>query len=86
MHMPSIWGILIVAVLVFIFFGGKGKLSGAMEDLAKGIKGFKKGMADENAVPPAATPPSAPVEPPRMIQDKSQTPAQQTRESRVDVP
>lgn len=46
----SIWHILIVVVVVFLLFG-KGRVSGVMEDLAKGIKGFKKGMADDD-VPP----------------------------------
>ena len=48
----SIWHILVVAVVVFLLFG-KGRVSGLMEDLGKGIKGFKKGMADDDIVPPA---------------------------------
>ncbi len=47
----SIWHILVVVLVVFLLFG-KGKISGVMEDLAKGIKSFKKGMADDDAVPP----------------------------------
>ena len=43
---PSIWQILIVAVLVVLLFG-RGKISGLMGDVAKGIKSFKKGMAEE---------------------------------------
>ena len=43
---PSIWQILIVAVLVVLLFG-RGKISGVMGDVAKGIKSFKKGMADD---------------------------------------
>ena len=38
-------GIIIIAILVVILFG-KGKISSIMGDLAKGIKSFKKGMAD----------------------------------------
>jgi sec-independent protein translocase protein TatA len=49
MHMPSIWGILIVLLLAFILFGRPGRLSGFMEDLGKGIKGFRKGLGDEEA-------------------------------------
>ena len=45
---PSIWQILIVAVLVVLLFG-RGKISGVMGDVAKGIKSFKKGMADDDA-------------------------------------
>ena len=43
---PSIWQILIVVLLVVVLFG-RGKISGLMGDVAKGIKSFKKGMADD---------------------------------------
>ena len=43
---PSFWQILIVAVLVVLLFG-RGKISGLMGDVAKGIKSFKKGMAED---------------------------------------
>ena len=46
----SIWHILVVVVVVFLLFG-KGRVSGLMEDLGKGIKSFKKGMADDDAAP-----------------------------------
>jgi sec-independent protein translocase protein TatA len=48
----SIWHILVVAIVVFLLFG-RGRVSGFMEDLAKGIKSFKKGMADDDVTPPA---------------------------------
>ncbi|CAA9353741.1 MAG: Twin-arginine translocation protein TatA [uncultured Microvirga sp.] len=48
----SIWHWLVVGVIVMLLFG-RGKLSELMGDAAKGIKAFKKGMADEDA--PAAT-------------------------------
>lgn len=44
---PSIWQILIVVLLILLFFGA-GRLPRIMEDLAKGIKSFKKGMSDED--------------------------------------
>lgn len=47
----SIWHILVVVIVVFLLFG-KGRVSGMMEDLAKGIKSFKKGMADDDDTPP----------------------------------
>jgi len=50
----SIWHILIVGVLIILLFG-KGKMSDFMGDLAKGIKSFKKGLADDEAAPPAQT-------------------------------
>jgi len=42
----GIWQILIVVVLVFLLFGA-GRLPRVMEDIAKGIKGFKRGLSDE---------------------------------------
>jgi sec-independent protein translocase protein TatA len=44
----SIWHWLILAVVVAVFFGGKGKLSGLMGDAAKGIKEFKNGLKDDD--------------------------------------
>jgi sec-independent protein translocase protein TatA len=48
---PSIWQILIVVLLVVLLFG-RGKISALMGDMAKGIKAFKKGMADDAADEP----------------------------------
>ena len=39
-------GIIIVAILVVLLFG-RGKISGLMGDVAKGIKSFKKGMSSD---------------------------------------
>ncbi len=43
----SIWHWLIVLAVVLVLFGGGNKISGVMGDFAKGIKSFKKNMADE---------------------------------------
>jgi len=37
----------IVVVLVIVLLFGGGRISGLMGDVAKGIKSFKKGMADD---------------------------------------
>lgn len=42
----------IVLLVVMLLFGG-GRISGLMGDVAKGIKSFKKGMADDDDVTPA---------------------------------
>jgi sec-independent protein translocase protein TatA len=42
---------LILAAIVLILFGGRGKISDIMGDVAKGIKSFKKGMSDDDAAP-----------------------------------
>ena len=39
------WQIAVVVILVVLLFG-RGKISGLMGDVAKGIKSFKKGMKD----------------------------------------
>ncbi|HET6378916.1 MAG TPA: twin-arginine translocase TatA/TatE family subunit [Methylocella sp.] len=49
----SIWHWLIVGAVVLIVFGGKGKISEIMGDVAKGIKSFKKGLAEETDKPEA---------------------------------
>jgi sec-independent protein translocase protein TatA len=43
----SWWHWVILLVVVLVLFGGKGKVSDLMGDVAKGIKSFKKGLADD---------------------------------------
>jgi len=45
----SIWHWLVVGVIVLLLFG-RGKISEMMGDVAKGIKAFKKGMSEDEAV------------------------------------
>ena len=42
--------IIVVAVVALILFGGRGKISSVMGDLAKGIKSFRKGLKDEEPI------------------------------------
>ncbi len=49
MGFGSPWHWLIVGAVLLLVFGGRGKISDLMGDVAKGIKSFKKGMADEEA-------------------------------------
>ena len=49
----SFWHIVVVAALIVLLFG-RGKVSDLMGDLGKGIRTFKKEMADET---PRATSP-----------------------------
>lgn len=66
----SAWHWILVAIVVLLLFG-RGKISEFMGDAAKGIKAFKKGLAEEDKpetpaapattidhqpAPPAATP------------------------------
>ena len=43
----SIWHWMVVLLVVLLLFGG-GKVSGLMGDFAKGIKSFKKNMAEHD--------------------------------------
>lgn len=45
------WGIghwLVVAIVVLVLFGGRGKITNIMGDFASGIKAFKKGLAEDD--------------------------------------
>jgi len=44
----SIWHWMIVLVVGLLLFGGRGKVSDLMGDLAKGIKSFKKGLSEDD--------------------------------------
>ncbi len=50
----SIWHWLIVGAVLLLVFGGRGKISDMMGDVAKGIKAFKKGMAEDDSAETAA--------------------------------
>ena len=50
----SPWHIILLAIVVILLFG-KGRLSDIMGDAAKGIKSFKKGLADEDEAPAKPT-------------------------------
>ena len=50
----SIWHWIVVGLLVVLLFG-RGKVSEMMGDVAKGIKAFKKGMAEDDTQPTAST-------------------------------
>ena len=43
----GIWQVVLILMIVLIIFGA-GKLPRVMGDVAKGIKSFKQGMADED--------------------------------------
>jgi sec-independent protein translocase protein TatA len=52
----SIWHWLLVLVVVLLLFG-RGKISEVMGDFAKGVKSFKKGLADDDETTAAAPKP-----------------------------
>lgn len=61
----SLWHWIIIIGVVSLLFGGKGKVSGLMGDLAKGIKAFKSGMKEDEPTATASPVPAPPqVAPP----------------------
>jgi sec-independent protein translocase protein TatA len=46
----SIWHWLVVLVIVLLLFG-RGKISEVMGDVAKGVKSFKRGLAEDDGEP-----------------------------------
>jgi len=63
MHFPGLIPLLIVLALAFLLFSRPGRISGLMEDLGKGIHGFRKGLSDQPEQPPQ--------DPPRQVSDSS---------------
>ncbi len=78
MHTPGLVPLLIILVLAFLLFGRPGRLSGMMEDLGKGIKGFRKGMSDSDKD-------AKPEEPPRRIVDQSKSAESSSTQSKTEA-
>ena len=57
----SIWHWMLFGAVALLLFGGKGKISDLMGDVAKGVKSFKKGLADDDE-PKAAQSAPRPIE------------------------
>ena len=65
----SIWHWIVVGIVIMLMFG-RGKVSDLMADVAKGIKSFKKGMAEDDTAAPAQ--PAAPAPAPAPITEHVQ--------------
>ncbi|AHB48582.1 preprotein translocase subunit TatA [Hyphomicrobium nitrativorans NL23] len=48
---------LLILLLVVVLLFGRNKISDLMGDVARGIKSFKKGLAEEEASPPSPADP-----------------------------
>jgi sec-independent protein translocase protein TatA len=68
--MPGLIPLLIVLGLAFLLFSRPGRISGLMEDLGKGIKGFRKGLSEGD------TPPANTEAPPAQVRDQNSDRAQ----------
>ncbi|MFT9289808.1 twin-arginine translocase TatA/TatE family subunit [Gluconobacter oxydans] len=79
---PVHW--LILAVVLLVVFGGGGKISGLMGDFAKGIKSFKKNMADDESMTATdATQGPSHISPPNQNPSYSQTTSSETHRNQV---
>jgi sec-independent protein translocase protein TatA len=68
--------IIIILAILLLLFGGRGKISGMMADMAKGIKSFRKGMKDNEEVDTSQTTSGALVsEPINVTPEKDKTKA-----------
>ena len=63
----SVWHWLLFLAVALLRFGGKGKISSIMGDVAEGIKSFKKGMAEDKEAA-SAVDPSKKEEPPKILE------------------
>jgi len=81
MGLGSGWHWLLV-LLVFVLLFGAGKISGLMGDLAKGIKTFKKEMADGGEEPEEPAKP----EPTKVIEHTVEKPARTTTKTASKAP
>ena len=66
--------LLIVLLLVVLLFG-KGKVSDLMGDVAKGIKSFKKGLAEDDSQPAPPQPTQSTAAPKPIDHDPARTEA-----------
>jgi sec-independent protein translocase protein TatA len=73
----SMQHLLLFAVVALLLFGGRGKISEIMGDFAKGIKSFKKGLADDEANV------AAPAPKPGAIENRVSQPTETTDQHKV---
>ncbi len=78
----SIWHWMIVLVVVLLLFGS-GKVSNLMGDFAKGIKSFKKNMADDESMEATADRPSGTIAAPHTTTTTAAAPPRETVTNRT---
>ena len=68
--------IIIILAILLLLFGGRGKISAMMGDMAKGIRSFRKGMKEGDEVDTSQTTSGALVNDPiNVTPDKDKTKA-----------
>lgn len=53
------WSHILIVLVLFVLLFGRGKISEIMGDVAKGIKSFKKGLAEDDEAAKKEEPPKA---------------------------
>jgi sec-independent protein translocase protein TatA len=81
----SIWHILIFAIILLLLFGGN-RFSAMMGDVAKGLKSFKQGMADDEDEKRKRYEEQRRAEPPRLPRDQDPIDVSARREDPVAPP
>jgi sec-independent protein translocase protein TatA len=80
----SLWHILIFAIIVLLLFGGN-RFSNMMGDVAKGLKSFKQGLADDDKpAEPKQIPPQQNQQPIDITPNRPAEPTQPTPNSTGD--
>ncbi len=69
---PNWQTFVILFILVVVLFGGKGRISSLMGDMANGIKSFRKGLSEED---------DASAKPAGKVDDASATPGATTADT-----
>lgn len=72
---PGMWQIILVVLLALVLFGGRGKISSLMGDVAKGITSFRKGLKDD---PDADTETTADPDRPQSVEQNPNRTAEPT--------
>ncbi len=68
--------IIVILAILLLLFGGRGKISAMMSDMAKGIRSFRKGMKEGDEVDTSQTTSGALVNDPiNVTPDKEKTKA-----------
>jgi len=78
----SIWHILVLATIMLILFGGRGRVSDLMGDVGKGIKSFRAGLNGSEQVSLQQSKPRASL--PQPHADPIETPSIRTAPSNAD--
>jgi sec-independent protein translocase protein TatA len=72
------WHLLILALVALLIFGGSGRISSIMGDVAKGIRSFKKGLTESDDEEDAKP------EPPKVIDAQKASERDRARERDAD--